>query len=246
VNQHIVRAVIVALFLTSSAWAEDYTDPSGLSIKVPDGWILVSKEKFRSATGELDGPIKEFITKNKIDLKAIDFMIGRETKDEEFSENLNLVVREGELPVSNEMAAELKTIMSGEYKRIGAEIKSLETSLTKINGQDRMVIDSVMKIPGLPDVLAQKQVFFVGGGKTFIITCTALESTLARYTPQFDAMLKSIKIPSKDAKAMVVGWLTELDPPTLIGGIIGAVVGFVAGLRAIIQRKLKVQPAYSV
>jgi hypothetical protein len=74
---------------------------------------------------------------------------------------------------------------------------------------------------------------FQGGGKTYIITCTASVNSFDKYVPKFEKILETFKVPDPvpDKMAKSFDW-NEVLTMGLVGGVIG---GVVAGLLAIMK-----------
>jgi hypothetical protein len=87
-----------------------------------------------------------------------------------------------------------------------------------------IVIDFQSRLPTAPFPLQQRQVVFVGGGNSYIVTCSAKTDTFARYTEVFDAVLASFKVPAPRG-GQGFDWNR-----VLLYGIIGGVVGGLVGL----------------
>ncbi|MGC3971258.1 MAG: hypothetical protein QM775_29125 [Pirellulales bacterium] len=57
------------------------------------------------------------------------------------------------------------------------------------------VLEFDADLPGIEVPLKQRQAFFVGGGKSYVVTCTAVRKDFEKYSAKFDEMLKSFVVP---------------------------------------------------
>ena len=80
--------------------------------------------------------------------------------------------------------------------------------------------------------LKQRQVFFAGGGKTYIVTCSALADRFGEYSGTFDEMLESFKVPGTVAQQQQQGFDWNRVMVMAVDGIAGGLVGLVKKFKA--------------
>jgi hypothetical protein len=216
----------------AAASAGDYSDPSGFSFHYPDGWILLNKQSLAEGLKSLPPEISEWVGKNKIDLGKMNVMLLRDG-DAEYLENLNVVVHPQEMPMNKDSAEKLRTMLPGQYLSVGAEVSGMNFRVTKIGDRDAIVGEYDSKLPAVPVPLKQRQVYIAGGGNTYIVTCTSPRATYAKYSPTFDAITASFKVPPPKKTGFDFNQM-------IIAGIVG---GVAAGVIALVNKFKQPKPA---
>jgi hypothetical protein len=240
---NILRLSIISLFLLTSsgkAFGEDYTDPSGFSFTYPEGWVLLTADKLKDIKQFIPEETKNWINKNKIDFSRVKLMLIREPKArEEFVENLNVVVEKQQLPLDDQSVKKLTGSLTKEYEAIGAKIENFKSRVEKVGSREALVIDYKTQLPGATAPIRQRQVYFPGGGKTYIVTCTASVNSFDKYAPKFEKILETFKLPDPvpDKMAMSFDWNQILTLGWVKGVIVLGVLA--AGLLAIMRLLMK-------
>lgn len=221
-------AVLALLFFVTPVMAGDYSDPTGFSFKYPDGWVIITKPGMDVDKNALPPEISNWIKKNNIDLTKISVYLIRDG-EEEFLENLDVVVNHQELPVNDASLKQLQDMLAQQYRAFGLTIDQLTGRIQKIGANEAIVFEYQMQLPDSLLPLRQRQVFFSGGGKTFIVTCTARPDTFATYAPTFDTILASFKIPAPTLKTKGIDW-NHVWMMGIVGGVVGGAVSLLIGL----------------
>jgi gas vesicle protein len=218
---------IVALSLLSlisglaTATAAEYSDPQGFSLTYPDDWAALPSG-FDAVKGRIPPNIQKWVEKNKVDLSHAAVLIIR-NGDEDFLENINVVVARTQAPTSGRAAKELSEVMREKCRSMGIAIEDLEVSVQQVGSNEAVVFDHKIKLPFLDSLLKQKQVIIPGGGKTYTVTCTAKDDTFAKYSSTFDGILASFRCPPPVAQGFDWG-------PLLTGATVGSAIGLLVAL----------------
>jgi hypothetical protein len=206
-----------------AAMAEVYSDPSGFSLTVPDGWHAISSTSgFQFEDWSED--VKSWMRKNNFDLSKVSVMILREGKGdgEGFLENANGVVFDKVFPISEEA---VKEAISGARQALSAKevtIESLTGQVQRGTDRDMIVLDYVTRIPLVTFSLHQRQIFFPFGKSTLILTYTTRNDTFAKYEPVFTSMVASLSAP----QPVVTGFdFSRVIVMVVVGGLIGGLIG---------------------
>lgn len=215
---------LILLACGQSALGGDYADPSGFSFTYPDGWIPISRATMNDAAQDMPREMKDWISKNKLDLNRMAMSLVRDGRDE-FLENLNVVVENQQIPLDEDKVKEQTSAIEQKYKATGVKIDNFKGSVQKIGANNAVVLEFQSRVPGVSSTLRQKQVAFPGGGKTYIVTCTAKADSFDKYQPVFDEMLASFQVPTPVSQGF--DW-KQVWHTALIGGIVGGVVGGLA------------------
>jgi hypothetical protein len=194
-------AALILLSYGTSVFGEDYKDASGFSFTYPDGWILLTAEKFKDATAEIPEETKKWIEKNKIDLGRVKVMLVREPKgQEEFLENLNVVVVKEQLRLDDESVKFLLGAIQKRYETIDAKLEKLKSRVEKVGSCDALVLDYELKLPTSKAASRQRQIYFKGEGKTVIVSFTSSVESFDKYAPKFEKIVESFKLTEPEKK----------------------------------------------
>jgi hypothetical protein len=137
------------------------------------------------------------------------------------------VVELHQIPVDEASVRKLLEVQKQQFQSMGVTLESVEGALRRLPNQEAIVLDYKAKLPAISFQLKQRQVFFPGGGKTYIVTCTAKAASFAKHFQTFENILASFKVPAPTAApaAPKFDW-----KPALMGGIIGGAAGGLIGL----------------
>ena len=146
---------------------QPHTSSKGYSIMSPTGWEVVSGELDQQELEKLPRSIRDHYDPRTTDVMFMD-LAG--SKDNEFKDNLNTVVLDEPVPISEELIGELKTILTDQYKSLfeNFELVSFEQATFGENAAVR--IQATYTLLGYNLVLYQA--LMTGPTKTLVITCT--------------------------------------------------------------------------
>jgi hypothetical protein len=224
-----MRGIVVAFQLTvallvasgSYARAGEFKSEAGVSFQYPDDWVAVTQLN----QSELRPEVQEYLRSNPIDFTQMHVMVLRVTTGE-FAENINLVIAPTQIPVSQAVFDQHKARVPGEYEKVGMKASNLTGAMVTIADRPAMVFTCDAEMPYGGDSLRQRQVLVPGGGKTFVFTCTAPQSTFDKYSGTFDQILGSLKVPAPvDTGSDLLAYRLGKILGIIIGGLIGLFVG---------------------
>jgi hypothetical protein len=145
--------------------------------------------------------------------------------NEEFLENLNVVVENEQIPLNNDSVKKLADLWAKQSQSMGAKLENYQGRVQRVGSRDAIVTEHRIQMPGVPVPLWQRQVLFPGGGKTFIVTCTAKADSFQPFVPTFDTILASFQVPPP--VAMGFNW-KQVGVAAIVGGIVGGLGGGLA------------------
>lgn len=215
--------LFVALILLAGgqlAGGDTLSDPSGFSFTYPDGWVAVNRESIGDVRQKVSEETKGWVSSN-VDFSRLTAILVRDS-DDEFRDNLNVVVDPRQLPLTDQNRIQVTRAIAEEYGKMGVKLDDVQSRIQKVGERDALVLEYQIALPNVPDVLRQRQVMFPGGGKTYVVTCTSRASTFDLYRPVFDEVLASFQVPAPvktgfDWKRAV--WM----------GVVGGALGGLAG-----------------
>lgn len=224
---------LVLLACGPAAAGGDYADPSGFSFTYPEGWVPITRAAMGDVNQFLPDELKHWVAKNQLDLNRLSVVLVRDGGDE-FLENLNVVVEGQQIPVNDEAVRKLTEMITQQYRAMGVQVADLQGRVQKVGPYDAVVMEYRSRIPGVPDNLRQKQVMLPGGGKTYIITCTAKADSFDSYRPTFEKILASFRVPAPLATG--IDW-KRVVTAGVVAGVIGGLVGSLAWFGRKLLRK---------
>lgn len=205
----------------ASVRAGEYSSPEGYSFTYPDGWTAASKHDVDMNSASLPKEFKNWVAKTNVDLNQLSVVLVH-IGHEQFAENLNVVVVPQELPMNENSVTELTGVLEQQYRTMGIAPKQLQGRLQEVGKNKAIVFTYEAQLPGIGFPVMQKQVYFSGGGKSYIVTCSASTRTFANTLPTFDAILASFNVPTPSTLSPE---MKNIIIMAVVGGIIGGLIG---------------------
>lgn len=231
------RTLIVGLLLLASsreaALAGSYSDPSGFSFNYPDGWVAVNKAALGDLRQVLPQEVKDWLAKNNANLDRVAMILLRQGQ-EEFLENLNVVVDGQQIPVNSDSVSKITSILPKQYASMGAQVSDIRVRQETLGTREVIVVDYSARLPTAPFPLRQRQYMIPGGGKTFIVTCTARAETFDRYQATFNEIMTGFQAPAPVSSGFDWG---RVGQTALIGGLVGGAAAALAGVLQLFRKK---------
>lgn len=217
----------VLLACTVPAMGGEHADPSGFVLTYPKGWVAVTRHTMRHASSTLPDGVRNWLSKNSLVLAQVAVLVVRDGA-EEWLENLNIVVDGQQIAADGETARRLSEEMPNQYRAMGARVTDVHAQVEKLGARDVVVVSQRLEMLDVPEPLLQRQVIIPGGGKTYIVTCTAKADSFDAHRPTFDAMLASFRAPPPESRGF--NWSRVLFYAA-IGGIAGGLFTWVKRTR---------------
>jgi hypothetical protein len=228
----LLALLVLSLWFGSGlAWAGTYKDPSGFSFTYPDDWIPVAPAATQDQRN-LPVEAREWLAKNKVDFKNIKVVLVHKGPE---GGNLNVGVEKQQISTDNQAVKRLTEVASKQYKTMGIPVSNLQSRIQKFGSRDAVVLEYQARFPGNPSPVWQRQVFFPGGGNTYIVTCTASPEMAKDYGPVFDRILATFECPAPAPTGF--NWRRIVNG-ALVGGIAGVLVAAVTGGLVYLFRRL--------
>ncbi len=214
---------LAGLLLLTSAVASggDYTDPKGFAFTYPEDWVPLTQSAMGEVNQALPPELKDWIANNNVDLSLVAVVLVR-NGHEEFLENLNVVVQKQQIPVDDKAVKRLAESLPKQFESMGVSVDNVQSRVQKIGSHDAVVFDYQSRMPGVAYLLRQRQVFFPGGGNTYIVTCSARAESFDQYLPTFEKILASFQVPAPVASGFA--W-SRVMSTGVVAGIVGGLVG---------------------
>lgn len=214
---------LVGLLMLSCAVASggDYTDPSGFALSYPEDWVPLTHSAMGEVQQSLPQELKDWVANNHVDLSRVAVVVVR-NGHEEFLENLNVVVEKQQIPVNEKAVKQLVDSLPKQFGSMGISVENVQGRIQRFGSHDAAVLDYQSRMPGVEYLLWQRQVFFPGGGNTYIVTCSATADSFQQHQPTFDKILESFRAPAPTAAGF--DW-SRISTSGVVAGIIGGLIG---------------------
>lgn len=201
----------------------NHVDPSGVSFTYPDDWVVIDKAGQALVTRNFTPEVQSWLQNNHVDLgDKVKLLLLHNSRQTDFVENLNVVVQPGEPPINSRTVDEVMRVASKQYTSLGVPIKDMTGRLQTYGSNRAVVLEYRMTPPGQTKPIMQRQIMIPGGGKLFIVTCSTKPEVFASFSPIFDGILSSMKVPEPTVRGF--DWNSVIQK-AITGGIIGALVG---------------------
>jgi hypothetical protein len=214
--------VVVMMLITTPAMATEpvFTSPRGFSITPPDGWSVASKETI----SQMGSVVRQQFSK----LGDINFdrvaVVLFSPADTSVSENINVVVSPGRMPIEDSDAEQKMTdALRGAYGKMGVTITRVSVTRKTFGSHPALVADVDWNTAGVQ--IRQWQVALPAAGQTLIVTCTAAPSSFDSVTPTFSKVIESMTYAAPEPASLSSGL-----PNWARGALIGAAIGGLYGL----------------
>lgn len=220
------------------AAAGSYSDPTGFSLTYPDGWEAITESRVNNTADVLPETMLRWLRTNRINFNAVKLILLRDGAPDTFLENVNVVVVDGEIPLTDKAVQELSDVVPRQYANVGVRIANLRMRVEERGGRKLLVSDYQLTFP--PEVsevgtVQQRQFQIPGGGKTFTVTCTSRPETFATWEGAFEQVATSFQGPPSGSTGSVLGQALKSGA---VWGVIGAVIGgIVGGLISVLSKK---------
>ncbi|WP_339749468.1 hypothetical protein [uncultured Rubinisphaera sp.] len=180
--------------LVNSAFSEDYRDKSGFSFTHPAGWLPINGSlKSELIDGGMTDTAKDYLKKQSFDFEKIKVLLIRNGQDD-FLENVNVVVVDGKLPATQEFADLLVKMLPQQYKQMGMDVDNFKSKIKTFGSNEGIIVNQRMNpSETVPNALKQRQFYMASQNqeKSYIITYTATPETFKDHVKTFEQVLES-------------------------------------------------------
>jgi hypothetical protein len=222
----LISAILLyLLILSAAAWAAQIVASKGISLGIPDNWVILTRGQTQSLGESFMTRYPQFkdIDFNKIDIYAMD------TTGTGFFENLNLVITPGIFEVSDKMASEVGEKLVNQYAKMGLEPSLMNAKKEQFNGCDAIAIHYELDNPSGSGRIQQVSVMIPGIKNIFILTFSFASDNSAAYLAGVNAILGTVKVEQRtglwarlpDRALIIIRYTLE---GVVAGGLIALVI----------------------
>jgi hypothetical protein len=217
----LVSGMVLMLAWASAGQAKEYQSSFGLTLDIPDNWLVLTKQAITenpALANPLDAKFADINPSVLADLKAkveggaIEVLFDRTTSDQSFADNMNVMVKRGHTPAEPGKVREL----CDAYPDLLAKYAGRKLAIAKCESRDLGSVKALyVEYEGVVagTVTMQYQVSRPNE-KLLLLTATCKQATLEKVRPDFEAIVRSLKLNSSVGS----GLGTEEKPAGQTGG----------------------------
>lgn len=198
--KRIVVSVGVLLLCTGAAFAKEYQSSFGFAASIQDDWVVLTRQAVRENPALLDvsGSQLASITPERLkDLMAriekgsLEMMFSRTTSDAVFADNINVLVRSGQIPVSPDKLAKACEAFSAKLgKSAGRALAVAQCETRDPGGFKAVYLEYEGIVPGTVTMQYQIQ---RPNNELLQVTATCKQASLEKVRAAFDEFVRSIR-----------------------------------------------------
>jgi len=223
--------LIISLFLLAlpvEAQPNRFSSTQGFSFAYPEGWVVLTKEQQHVLVNEYKTVLGKLGDVNFDAMAVIVF----NPQNEEFPENINVIVAPGMVPVNEDSKQKHTQTMSEGMRNAGITVTDTVSEITKFGDREALSLRMTLNYPSLSRPIRQWQVALPGRNQTYIITASAGAASFQTYEGAFKRALESFEV---DGGSF---WFWHSLPAVAQYAIGGAVIGLVISLLGTLFKKI--------
>jgi hypothetical protein len=208
--------------------ADQVLTARGISMNIPDNWMILSKGQTRSLPDEIRQrfPQMRNIDFNKLETSAYD------TSCEGFLENVNIVMVRGQMPLSNDAITQVADALEKQYADLGMNPSIVSSKISSVGKNDAAVVHCEIDSHYSNGRIQQLLAMMPADRETYIITFSFPENNSEVYLAGINQILSSVKLEHPaDSSGRISPLVMNIIKYTLLGAILGAAVGLAQYLK---------------
>ncbi len=196
----VYAALCMTLAAAAPALAKDYQSSFGFAASIPDNWLVMTKQEIKSnpaladaSTAKLGSINPDLVQKlkAKVESGAVEMLFDRATSDETFADNVNVMVRKGQIPTSPDaLAQSCKAFSAGLAKYAGRTLAVSHCEAREVGTAKSIYLEYEGVVAGTVTMQYQIQ---RPNGELLQVTATCKQSSLDKVRPDFEGIVKSIR-----------------------------------------------------
>ena len=184
-----VVLVAVILLVATGASAKDYQSSFGFAFSAPDSWLVMTKQELASnpVLATADAGIKA-----KVESGAFEIVYNRATSDAAFADNVNLRLGgKGAVPNNSDaVKAECTKYAQALAKSAGRTLEIAKCEDRDLGSAKTFYVEYEGRVAGTVTIQYQ---LVRPDGKLLYVTATCKQSSMDKFRPEFEAIVKSIR-----------------------------------------------------
>ena len=168
----VVAGVLCSLLFGGMAFAEESApvDCDSFVITPPAGWLPVAGMLSEKELNRLPNNIREHYTRPTSDVIFIDLSSPDAADAKSFKDNLNVIAIGEAIPLSDELIAELTTVLKAQYSAMFENFVLESAEKSKLNDVDVLLIKGSYGV--LNYAVKMEQVLYPASSNAYVMTCS--------------------------------------------------------------------------
>ena len=198
--KRVVASVLVLLGWGVAARATDYQSSFGFTLSIPDDWLVLTKEAIKGNAAFTDaqdaraGKINPELLRDlkaKVESGSIEMFFDRATSDGTFADNINVMVRRGQIPGAPDKLQQVCEAYPAKLaKYAGRNLAVVRCETRDLGATEAMYVEFEGIIAGT--VTMQYQIPRPNN-ELLLVTATCKQASLQRIRAEFEAIVRSIR-----------------------------------------------------
>jgi hypothetical protein len=199
--KRVVASVLVLLGWAVAARATDYQSSFGFTLSIPDDWLVLTKQAIKENAAFTDaqdakvGKVNPELLKNlkaKVESGSIEMFFDRTTSDVTFADNINVMVRRGQIPDAPDKVQQVCDAYPAKLaKYAGRNLAVVRCETRNLGTTEAMYVEYEGIVAGT--VTMQYQIPRPNN-ELLLVTATCKQASLEKIRTEFEAMVRSIRL----------------------------------------------------
>jgi hypothetical protein len=199
--KRVVASVLVLLGWAVAARATDYQSSFGFTLSIPDDWLVLTKQAIKenaaftdarnAKVGKIDlERLKDL--RAKVESGSIEMFFDRTTSDVTFADNINVMVRRGQIPDAPDKVQQVCDAYPARLaKYAGRNLAVVRCETRGLGAIETMYVEFEGVVAGT--VTMQYQIPRPNN-ELLLVTATCKQASLEKIRSEFEAMVRSIRL----------------------------------------------------
>lgn len=168
----ILAGVLCSLLFGGAAFAQESApvDCDSFVITPPEGWLRVAGMLSEKELNRLPNNIREHYTRPTSDVIFIDLSSPDAADSKSFKDNLNIIAIGEEIPLTDELIAELTTVLKAQYSAMFENFVLDSVEKSKIKDVEVLLIKGSYGV--LNYAVKMEQVLYPTESNAYVMTCS--------------------------------------------------------------------------
>lgn len=168
----ILAGVLCSLLFGGAAFAQENApvDCDSFVITPPEGWLRVAGMLSDKELNRLPNNIREHYTRPTSDVIFIDLSSPDAADSKSFKDNLNIIAIGEEIPLTDELIAELTTVLKAQYSAMFENFVLDSVEKSKIKDVEVLLIKGSYGV--LNYAVKMEQVLYPAESNAYVMTCS--------------------------------------------------------------------------
>jgi hypothetical protein len=198
--KRVVASLGVLLVCSGVVYAKDYQSSFGFAASIPDDWVVLSKQAVREnpALADASGSQLAGMTPERfkdlmarIEKGSLEMMYSRSTSDAAFADNINVLVRPGQIPASADRLAQSCEAFSAKLaKAAGRALAVAHCEGREAGGFKAVYLEYEGVVAGTVTMQYQIQ---RPNNELLQVTATCKQASLEKVRTEFGEFVRSIR-----------------------------------------------------